>query len=101
MSIAPVQTATAPTLDRLALLARYRHVRRTTERLCAPLSAEDYVVQAMPDVSPTKWHLAHVSWFFETFLLEPNLPGYASLNPRDVGQVPLGRAHVGHGLDDV
>jgi ergothioneine biosynthesis protein EgtB len=81
MSIAPAQTATTPPLDRLALLARYHDVRRTTERLCRPLGAEDHVVQAMPDVSPTKWHLAHVSWFFETFLLAPNLPGYALLNP--------------------
>ena len=79
--MASAQPATAPMLDRPALLARYRHVRRTTERLCAPLSAEDHVVQAMPDVSPTKWHLAHVSWFFETFLLEPNLPGYAPRHP--------------------
>jgi ergothioneine biosynthesis protein EgtB len=81
MSIAPARTATAPTLDRSALLARYHDVRRTTEALCRPLSPEDHVVQAMPDVSPTKWHLAHVSWFFETFLLEPNLPGYTPLNP--------------------
>ena len=81
MSIAPAQTATTPPLDRSALLARYHDVRRTTERLCRPLGAEDHVVQAMPDVSPTKWHLAHVSWFFETFLLAPNLPGYAPLNP--------------------
>jgi ergothioneine biosynthesis protein EgtB len=81
MSIAPAQTANAPTLDRPALLARYHHVRRTTEELCAPLSPEDHVVQAMPDVSPTKWHLAHVSWFFETFLLAPNLPAYTPLNP--------------------
>jgi ergothioneine biosynthesis protein EgtB len=80
MSIAPAQPATAPTLDRSALLARYRNVRRTSERLCTPLSAEDQVVQAMADVSPTKWHLAHVSWFFETFLLAPSLPGYAPLN---------------------
>jgi ergothioneine biosynthesis protein EgtB len=77
MSIAPARSAMAPPLDRSALLARYHDVRRTTERLCRPLSAEDHVVQAMPDVSPTKWHLAHVSWFFDTFLLEPHLPGYA------------------------
>ena len=60
MSIAPAQTATTPPLDCSALLARYHAVRRTTERLCRPLGAEDHVVQAMPDVSPTKWHLAHV-----------------------------------------
>ena len=71
------QTATAPPSDRSTLLARYRDVRRTTEGLCGPLGAEDHVVQAIPDVSPTKWHLAHVSWFFETFLVAPNLPGFA------------------------
>ena len=81
MSIAPAQIATTPLLDRSALLARYQDVRRTTERLCRPLSAEDHVVQAMPDVSPTKWHLAHVSWFFDTFLLAPNLPSYRPLHP--------------------
>jgi ergothioneine biosynthesis protein EgtB len=81
MTTASVPTGEASTLDRPALLARYHHVRRTTERLCAPLSAEDQVVQAMPDVSPTKWHQAHVSWFFDTFLLEPHLPGYAPRHP--------------------
>jgi ergothioneine biosynthesis protein EgtB len=49
--------------------------------LCRPLAIEDYVLQAMPDVSPAKWHLAHVSWFFETFLLTPHLPGYEPLDP--------------------
>jgi ergothioneine biosynthesis protein EgtB len=52
-----------------ALLERYLEIRRATERLCEPLAVEDYVVQAMPDASPAKWHLAHVSWFFETFVL--------------------------------
>jgi len=72
---------TAPAVSRTSLLARYREIRRTTERLCEPLAIEDQVLQAMPDVSPTKWHLAHVSWFFETFLLTPHLPGYEPLNP--------------------
>ena len=54
----------------------YISVRATTERLAAPLSAEDQTVQSMPDVSPTKWHRAHVTWFFETFVLGPNLAGY-------------------------
>jgi len=62
-------------------LARYLEIRRTTEELCRPLAIEDYVLQAMPDVSPAKWHLAHVSWFFETFLLTPHLPGYEPLDP--------------------
>jgi len=60
---------------------RYRAVRRQSERLCDPLVPEDYVVQSMPDVSPTKWHLAHTSWFFETFLLSPHARGYQPFDP--------------------
>lgn len=59
-----------------SLLPRYQHIRRQSEAICAPLSAEDHVVQGMVETSPPKWHLAHVSWFFETFLLKPFLPGY-------------------------
>ncbi|WP_370247933.1 ergothioneine biosynthesis protein EgtB [Nocardioides sp.] len=51
------------------LVARYTAVRAHTERLAQPLSPEDQTVQSMPDVSPTKWHRAHVTWFFETFVL--------------------------------
>ena len=61
---------------------QYQHVRRFTEHLCEPLVTEDYVIQSMPDVSPTKWHIAHVTWFWETFLLFPALPGYQSLHPQ-------------------
>jgi len=51
------------------LVRRYLEVRRQTEQLCEPLSAEDCQVQSMPDASPAKWHLAHTSWFFETFVV--------------------------------
>ena len=64
-----------------SLVDRYVEVRGTTEELAAPLSAEDQTVQTMPDVSPTKWHRAHVTWFFETFLLTPSLRGYAEYDP--------------------
>ena len=72
---------TAPTTGR-SLAQRYAEVRRATERFCAPLEVEDYVVQAMPDASPIKWHLAHVSWFFEALVLKPHLPGYESIDER-------------------
>lgn len=58
------------------LTSRWRDVRRATEALCTPLETEDYVVQSMPDASPAKWHLAHTTWFFETFVLAPHVPGH-------------------------
>jgi ergothioneine biosynthesis protein EgtB len=54
----------------------YAAVRQQTERLCEPLAAEDYVVQSMPDASPVKWHLAHTTWFFETFVLAAGRDDY-------------------------
>jgi ergothioneine biosynthesis protein EgtB len=58
------------------LLARFHQIRDFTNSLCANLEPEDCVVQSMPDVSPTKWHLAHTTWFFETFILKKFSPGY-------------------------
>jgi ergothioneine biosynthesis protein EgtB len=63
------------------LSGRYRDVRAFTERLAEPLSAEDQTVQTMPDVSPTKWHRAHTTWFFETFVLAEHQPGYRPFDP--------------------
>ena len=61
----------------VALSDRYRKIREQSLALIAELQPEDTVVQSMPDVSPTKWHLAHVTWFFERFVLEPCLRDYA------------------------
>jgi ergothioneine biosynthesis protein EgtB len=63
------------------LLAFYDDVRRLTVRLCEPLTAEDMNVQSMPQASPAKWHLAHTTWFFETFLLQVHLSGYRPFDP--------------------
>jgi len=75
------RSSLAESVSKNALVDRYKQIRRFTEQLCEPLVAEDYVIQSMPDVSPTKWHLAHVSWFWETFLLSTALPDYRSFHP--------------------
>jgi ergothioneine biosynthesis protein EgtB len=64
------------------LRTRFHQIRDFTSSLCAGLEPEDYVVQSMPDVSPTKWHLAHTTWFFETFILKKFSPGYRSEIPQ-------------------
>ena len=64
-----------------SLAERYLAVRQRTEALASPLSAEDQTIQSMPDASPTRWHRAHVTWFFETFVLKPHAPGYAVFDP--------------------
>jgi len=63
-------------------LEKYRRVRQQTEELCQPLAIDDYQLQTMPDCSPPKWHLAHTTWFFETFLLAGNNPSYRPFHPR-------------------
>jgi ergothioneine biosynthesis protein EgtB len=104
----------------------FRGVRGETERRAAPLSAEDQVVQSMPDASPTKWHRAHTTWFFEEFVLKPHAPDYTPYDPRfsylfnsyyvaagpryarphrslitrpDIGQVAAYRRHVDAAVD--
>ena len=64
------------------LRQRYREIRDTSLQLTKPFSAEDLMLQSMPDASPAKWHLAHTTWFFETFILGPYLYGYKPFDPR-------------------
>jgi ergothioneine biosynthesis protein EgtB len=59
----------------------YISIRQESEKICEPLEIEDYGIQTMPDVSPPKWHLAHTSWFFETFILKPYVNGYQEYQP--------------------
>jgi ergothioneine biosynthesis protein EgtB len=83
-NVLPMLFAAAPpggTTDRTVLNAHYTAIRGQTEALCEPLELEDYVLQSMPNTSPVKWHLAHTSWFFETFVLAPGRPGYRPFNP--------------------
>src|ERR1700688_3144420 len=67
---------------RIDLMKRYQTVRQFSRTICETLVAEDYVVQTMPEASPTKWHLAHTSWFFETFVAKPRLRNHSSLHPQ-------------------
>ena len=60
--------------DQRSLTNRFLDTRSMTEELAAPLSPEDQQIQSMPDVSPTKWHRAHTTWFFDTFVLQPHAP---------------------------
>jgi len=81
LDIAPPLSASVTDSDRSAERDRFAAIRQQTETLAAHLSPEDQAIQSMPDVSPTKWHLAHTSWFFETFLLGPLDPAYREFDP--------------------
>jgi ergothioneine biosynthesis protein EgtB len=87
LSLASAEAATDTAMAKRSLLrpsltpvedlrARFHQIRSFTNALCTGLEAEDYVVQSMPDVSPTKWHLAHTTWFFETFILKKFISRY-------------------------
>ena len=73
--------ARSPAAAHGSLQERLFETRRLSLELAEPLSAEDMTVQPMDDASPTKWHLAHVTWFFETFILAKHLPGYQAFDP--------------------
>ncbi|MDH3753202.1 MAG: L-histidine N(alpha)-methyltransferase, partial [Acidimicrobiia bacterium] len=80
MTLVPADAPTVSDSD-VPWSTRFSAVRGLTEALADPLSPEDQVVQSMDDVSPTKWHRAHTTWFFETFILEPGLDGYEVFDP--------------------
>ena len=72
----PQASDTVTSRDVASLTDLYHFTRRYSESICEPLTAEDYGLQATASTSPAKWHLAHTSWFFETFILKPHCPGY-------------------------
>src|ERR1700730_3229254 len=81
-SRASVADASRAQDQRTRWIEAFRRVRGETERRAAPLSPEDQIIQSMPDTSPIKWHRAHTTWFFETFLVQPNVPGYEVFDQR-------------------
>ncbi len=69
------------THSRQSALDRYLRIRQDSENLCQPLQTEDYIIQTAAFASPVKWHLAHITWFFETFILSKYLPDYTAFHP--------------------
>src|SRR5262245_36251378 len=113
-SVLTFPPASAEERNAASLAVLYTAVRQQTECLTAHLSAEDLMVQSCPDASPAKWHLAHTTWFFETFILSAHQPGYRVFDTRfrdlfnsyynAVGQQPdkaLRNTFSRPGLDDV
>lgn len=78
----PEKARCSPTDARSDLRERYLHIRRTSMEIARPFSAEDQMLQSMPDASPVKWHLAHTTWFFETFILAPYANSYRTFDSR-------------------
>jgi ergothioneine biosynthesis protein EgtB len=80
MPAVPARALATPA-NRALLSSRYDAVRARSLEICRPLATEDHVIQSMDDASPPKWHLAHVAWFFENFVLLPFLRGYSAHHP--------------------
>lgn len=77
-----MDTTVTMTASRATLIAEFERVRRYTEFLCSPLATDDYQIQSIAQTSPPKWHIAHVTWLFEAFVLPRLIPGYKPYNPR-------------------
>jgi ergothioneine biosynthesis protein EgtB len=80
MSVVYLKNPAPPEYTRQELIDFYQHVRNKSEEICRPLCLDDYQIQSIIETSPPKWHLAHVTWFFETFLLKDFIPGYLPCN---------------------
>jgi len=75
-TLAKQSPAAEVSFARQSAIQAFQRIRQDSEKLCQPLTTEDYVIQTVPEVSPPKWHLAHVTWFFETFILQPYAANY-------------------------